>query len=54
MIAGLQAACGLVADARMTYQMCIDRADELAADESSEDREEALREIRQALSELSR
>jgi tetratricopeptide (TPR) repeat protein len=53
MIAGLQAACGLVADARMTYQMCIDRADELAADESSEEREEVLREVRQALSELS-
>jgi tetratricopeptide (TPR) repeat protein len=46
---GLQSACGLTADARQTYQTCIDRADELAAVESSEDSEQTLREVHEAL-----
>src|SRR5271157_289325 len=46
---GLQAACGLVSDARSTYQTCIERADELSAVESSVDSEQMLRDVRQAL-----
>jgi tetratricopeptide (TPR) repeat protein len=49
---GLQAACGLIADAKSTYINCIARADEFGATESSEDREQTLREVRQALREL--
>lgn len=49
---GLQSACGLAADARQTYQTCIDRADELAAIESSEDSEQTLREVHEALESL--
>lgn len=49
---GLQAACGLMADARQTYQTCIDRADELAAVESSEESEQTLREVHEALKSL--
>ncbi|HEY6764913.1 MAG TPA: hypothetical protein VI386_09080 [Candidatus Sulfotelmatobacter sp.] len=49
---GLQAACGLIADAKSTYSTSIERADELGAAESSEDREQTLREVRQALREL--
>ena len=46
---GLQAACGLVSDARATYRTCIDRADEFGSDESPEARAETLKEIEQAL-----
>ncbi len=46
---GLQAACGLISDARVTYRTCIDRAEEFGADEPSEARAEALKEIEQAL-----
>jgi tetratricopeptide (TPR) repeat protein len=49
---GLQAACGLTADAGHTYQTCIDRADELTAMESSEDSEQILREVHEALNSL--
>jgi len=49
---GLQSACGLTADARQTYQTCIDRADELTAVESSEDSEQTLREVHEALKSL--
>jgi hypothetical protein len=46
---GLQAACGLVSDAKATYRTCIDRAEEFGSDESSEARGETLKEIEQAL-----
>jgi tetratricopeptide (TPR) repeat protein len=46
---GLQAACGLVSDAKATYRTCIDRAEEFGSDESSEARAETLKEIEQAL-----
>jgi hypothetical protein len=46
---GLQAACGLISDARATYRTCIDRAEEFGSDESSEARAETLKEIEQAL-----
>jgi hypothetical protein len=49
---GLQAACGLNADARATYSKCIQYADEIGATDSSESREETLNEIRQALYQL--
>jgi tetratricopeptide (TPR) repeat protein len=49
---GLQATCGLVSDAKSTYQACIERADVLSAVESSEDSEQMLRDVRQALREL--
>jgi tetratricopeptide (TPR) repeat protein len=54
LIGGLQATCGLVADAKATYEMCIDRIEELGATESSDGREDFLRELRQALRELPR
>lgn len=50
MLGGLQAICGLKADASATYTMCLSRVDELAFDQSSSDREQALAEIREALS----
>jgi len=46
---GLQAACGLISDARATYRTCIDRAEEFGSDESSEARAETLKEVEQAL-----
>ena len=46
---GLQAACGLVSDAKATYRTCIDLAEEFGSDESSEARAETLKEIEQAL-----
>ncbi len=49
---GLQSACGLTADARQTYQTCIDRADELTSVESSENSEQTLREVHEALKSL--
>jgi hypothetical protein len=49
---GLQAACGLVSDAKATFQMCIGRADELGAVESKEDRKQIVSEVRVALNEL--
>jgi tetratricopeptide (TPR) repeat protein len=49
---GLQAACGLKADAAATYRTCIDRAEAFGAVESSNDSEEILAEIRQALNGL--
>ena len=53
MLGGLQAICGLKADARATYGLCLSRAEELAFDQSSSDREQALAEIREALSQPS-
>ena len=53
MLGGLQAICGLKADARATYAMCLGRAEELAFDQSSSDREQALAEIREAMSQPS-
>ena len=53
MMGGLQAACRLVSDARITYQTCIDRAEELGSIEADDDREQTLREVRQALAGLS-
>jgi len=53
MLGGLQAICGLKADARATYCLCLSRAEELAFDQSSSDREQALAEIREALSQPS-
>jgi hypothetical protein len=53
MLGGLQAICGLKADARATYSLCLSRAEELAFDQSSSDREQALDEIREALSQPS-
>jgi len=50
---GLQSACGLTADARQTYQACIDRVDELTAVESSEDSDQTLKEVHEALKSLS-
>jgi tetratricopeptide (TPR) repeat protein len=52
MLAGLQAACGLRAEAIATYRMCIDRAEELGAVESSADEEELLAGVREGLGEL--
>jgi hypothetical protein len=49
---GLQSACGLMADARQTYQTCIDRADELTAVEASYDSEQVLIEVRDAMNAL--
>lgn len=49
---GLQAACGLIPDAKATYHTCIDRAEEFGYDESSEARAESLREVQQALNGL--
>lgn len=49
---GLQAACGLISDAKATYRTCIDRIEEFGADESSEARAETLKEIEQALTGL--
>ncbi len=49
---GLQAACGLTTDARVTYQTCVERSDELGAVESYDNREEMVRGLRIALSEL--
>ena len=49
---GVQAACGLVADARSTYHACIEHADEFGAVESSEDCEQTLKEVRHAVREL--
>lgn len=51
-VGGLQAACGLVNDARATYQTCVICAEELGAVESSEGVSESIREIRQALIDL--
>jgi hypothetical protein len=53
MLGGFEALCGLKADARATYRMCLGRADELAFDQSSADREQSLAEIREALSQPS-
>ena len=53
LLGGLQALCGLKADARATYSLCLDRAGELAFDQSSTDREQSLAEIREALSQPS-
>jgi tetratricopeptide (TPR) repeat protein len=53
LLGGLQATCGLVKDARATYQMFIDRTKEIGATESSADREEALKVAREVLSGLS-
>jgi len=53
MLGGLQAICGLKADARATYSLCLGRAEELAFDQSSSEREQALVEIREALSQPS-
>ena len=50
---GLQAACGLISDARATYRTCIDRAEEFGSDESSEGRAETLKEVEEALRGLS-
>jgi len=52
LIAGLQAACGLFSDARVAYQMCIDRAEELGAVESLDDRKEILLGVREGLNGL--
>lgn len=52
LMGGLQAACGLFTDARAAYQMCIDRAEELGAVESSDDRKEILLGVREGLSDL--
>lgn len=49
---GLQAACGLISDAKTTYRTCIDRAEEFGYDESSEARAEAVKEVQQALNGL--
>ncbi len=49
---GLQAACGLISDAKATYRICIDRIEEIGADESSEARADTLKEIEQALTGL--
>jgi tetratricopeptide (TPR) repeat protein len=49
---GLQAACGLISDAKATYRTCIDRVEEFGADESPEARAETLKEIEQALNGL--
>ncbi len=49
---GLQAACGLISDAKATYRTCIDRAEEFGYDESSEARAESLKEVQQALNGL--
>ena len=49
---GLQSACGLMADARKTYQTCIDRADELTAVELSGDSEQTIREIHEAINSI--
>jgi tetratricopeptide (TPR) repeat protein len=49
---GLQAACGLISDAKATYRTCIERIEEIGADESSEARAETLKEIEQALTGL--
>jgi len=48
----LQALCGLTADARQTYRICCERAPELGATESSEERDATLSYIRGALGEL--
>ena len=48
----LQSACELGADARATYQTCIDHAEELGSIESADDNAELLRWVRQSLSEL--
>ena len=50
LMAAFQTACGLVSDANATYRSCLDRAEELGAVEASDDREQILKEIRQALS----
>src|ERR1035437_4959019 len=47
----LQAACGLRADARATYQMCLERAEAYGAGEWA-DSEPILADVRQALGEL--
>ena len=52
-LGGLQAICGLKADVRATYSLCLGRAEELAFDQSSSEREQALVEIREALSQPS-
>jgi tetratricopeptide (TPR) repeat protein len=52
MLAGLQATCGLRAEAIATYRMCIDRAEELGTMESSADEEELLAGVREGLSQL--
>ena len=52
MLAGLQATCGLRAEAKATYQMCIDRAEELGAVESPADQEELLAGVREGLGQL--
>lgn len=51
-MAGLQAACGLVSDATATYRACIDRFEELGAVELAIDRDEFVRQVDLALSEL--
>lgn len=53
-IGALQNACGLVADAKETYRMCIDRAEEIGTTESSDGCEELLLGIKKALRELPR
>lgn len=53
MLGGLQAICGLKADARATYSKCLSEAEELGFDQSSSEREQALAEIREALSQPS-
>jgi tetratricopeptide (TPR) repeat protein len=52
LMGGLLATCGLVSDARTTYQVCIDRAEELGSVESTAHCQEILPEIGQALSAL--
>lgn len=52
MMGGLQAACGLIADAKTTYRACIDRSEEFKIGESLETGAETLKEIEQALIDL--
>jgi hypothetical protein len=54
LLGGIQANCGLFADARATYRMCIDRAEELGATEGAETCKEILLGVQEALSELPR
>jgi tetratricopeptide (TPR) repeat protein len=54
LMGGMQAACGLFADARATYQMCIDRAEEFGSVEGLETCKEVLLGVQEALSELPR
>lgn len=51
-MAGLQAACGLDSDAKATYRACIDRFEELGSVEPAIDRDEFVRQVDLALSEV--